>query len=270
MADASITVELEGDQAAGGDLQLGQFIEELTAIRNALRQTERTVLLREENTVRYRVTNLTHSSPAKVTITVSSRDPVYAAIPKRITRRFASSLALVRRGHRYAERLDLRTLETFKAIASPATKHKIRVTVMTDEKRAVQLDQVFERSVVRLIAGDERERDELVGRIERVDIHNKNSFDIYPVVGPERVRCSAPKRLQSDILASVGSYVSVEGIALYRKDARFPYAMRVENLHRRKPDSELPSMTSLHGIAPKATGGLSSEEFVRKLRDAEW
>jgi hypothetical protein len=55
MADAFIIVELEGDEAAGGDLQLGQFIEELTAIRNALRQTERTVLRRDEYAVRYRV-----------------------------------------------------------------------------------------------------------------------------------------------------------------------------------------------------------------------
>lgn len=34
-------------------------------------------------------------------------------------------------------------------------------------------------------------------------------------------------------------------------------------------DDDLPTLTSLQGIAPNATGGLSSEEFVRNLRD-EW
>ena len=268
--DASITVELEGDETAGGDLQLGQFIEELTAIRNALRQSERTELRRDEQAVRYRVTNLSHSSPAKVTITISSREPAYRDVPRKVIRRFRTSLRAVKRNHSFAERLDLRTLETFKAIAAPAAKHNIKVSVSADSLPRIILDRAFETSVSRLITGDERERDELVGRVERVDIHNKNSFDIYPIIGPERVRCNAPKKLQSEIVAAIGKYVSVEGIALYRKDSPFPYAMKVEAIHLRRPDSELPSMRSLHGIAPDATGGLSSEEFVRKLRNAYW
>jgi len=270
MADAFITVQLEGDEEAGGDLQLSQFIEELTAIRNALRQTERVVLKREENAVRYKVTNLTHSSPAKVTIAISSREPAYRDVPARISRRFASSLDVVRRNHRYAERLDLRTLETFKAIASPAIKNGIRVMVTTSLNRTVRLDRDFDISLTRLIAGDERERDELVGRVERVDIHNKNMFDIYPVIGPDRVRCNAPRRLQSAIVAAIGKTVSVEGVALYRKDSAFPYAMRVEAIHSRRTDDELPTMQSMHGLAPEATDGVSGEEFVRKLRNADW
>jgi len=166
MADAFITVELEGDDASGGDLQLGEFIDELTAIRNALRQTERIVLRREENAVRYRVTGLSHSSPSKVTIAISSREPAYTALPRRISRRFASSLRVVRKNHRYAERLDLRTLETFKAIASPTTKRGIRLLVSNEQNQSVKIDKDFDVQVTRLIAGDERERDELVGRVD--------------------------------------------------------------------------------------------------------
>lgn len=270
MADALITIQLEGAVITGGDLQLGQFIEELSAIRNALRQTERVVLRRDEHAVNYRVVNLTHSSPARVTIAISSREPAYRDIPRRISRRFTSSLNLVRRGHRYAERLDLRTLETFKALASPAAKHDIRLVVETDQKRSVPIDKAFDTSVTRLLVGDERERDELIGRVERVDIHNKNVFDIYPPVGPDRVRCIAPKKIQSEVVAAIGRFVSVEGVALYRKDAPFPYAMKVESITPRKADADLPTMRSLHGIAPKATDGLSPEEFVRELRDVYW
>ncbi len=270
MPDAFITVELEGDEATGGDLQLGQFIEELNAIRNALRQTERIVLRREENAVRYRVTGLSHSSPAKVTIGISSREPAYVNMPRRISRQFTYSLAIVRRRHRYAERLDVKSLEAFKAIAAPATKHGIRLVVSADQNRAIRIDKEFDMRVTQLLIGDERERDELVGRVERVDIHNKNVFDIFPVIGPSRVRCSAPRRLQNKIVAAIDKTVLVEGWALYRKDAAFPYAMKVEDIHPRRPDDELPTMQSMHGIAPDATGGLSAEEFVRKLRDAYW
>jgi hypothetical protein len=268
--DAFVTVEMEGDDASGGDLQLGQFIEELNAIRIALRHTERTILRRDEQAVRYSVTKLSHSSPSRVTIAISSREPVYRDVPRRISRHFSSSLGMVRRNHRYAERLDLRTLETFKAIASPATKHGIRLAVSVDQRPIVRVDKEFDVSVTRLIAGDERERDELVGLVLRVDIHNKNSFDIYPVVGPSRVRCSAPKRLQGEVVAAIGKYISVEGMALYRKDAPFPYAMRVERIHPRASDADLPTMRSLHGTMPEITDGLSGEEFVRRLRNDYW
>ena len=35
------------------------------------------------------------------------------------------------------------------------------------------------------------------------------------------------------------------------------------------PASTLPSLRDLYGIAPNATGDLTTEEFVRQLRD-EW
>jgi hypothetical protein len=35
------------------------------------------------------------------------------------------------------------------------------------------------------------------------------------------------------------------------------------------PENELPSILALRGIAPDATGNLKSEDFVRRLRDAE-
>ncbi len=269
MANAFITVQLEARDALKGDLQLGQFIDELSAIKSALRHTERVVLHRDEHAVDYRVTGLSHSSPSQVTITMSSRQPAYKDVPRQISRRFSSSLRVVRNNHRYAERLDLRTLETFKAIAAPTAKHDLIVSVIANERR-VQIDPAFDRSVSRLIAGDEQEYDELVGRVERIDIHNKNVFDIYPVVGPDRVRCSASRRLLTDVVSAIGKTVAVEGTALYRKDAPFPYAMRVEKINSRLLDSELPNMASMHGIAPNATGGMSAEDFVRKLRDEYW
>jgi hypothetical protein len=269
MADAFITVQLEGIEEDGGDVRFGEFIEELVAVRNALRQTQRLVLQDDVPVIDYRISNLTHSSPATVTIGISTRDPVYKEIPKRISRRFTSSLAVVRKNHRYAERLDERTLKTFQAITQPTRKHISRV-VVSDEKKVVQIDGQFERSLERLILGDESERDELVGRVERVDIHNKNQFDVYPAVGPERVRCSAPRHLQEQVMAAIGRTVSVAGWALYRKDAPFPYAMRVEEIHSHRSDHDLPNMVALHGIAPDATDGVSGEDFIRKLRNAYW
>lgn len=270
MADSFINVQIEGIDEDGGAVRFADFIEELTAIRNALRQTERVVVKSDEKAVDYRIVKMSQASPANITIKIASRDPVYSQTPRKISRRFTTSLRMVRRSHRYAEAIDSRTLETFKGINAPTRKHIKSVIVTGENNRSVQIDSQFERSLQRLLEGDERERDEIVGKLERLDIHGKTQFDIYPLIGPARIRCSAPKALYEKIVASVGKWVAVDGWAIYRKDSIFPYAMKVEDILPRKPDSELPLMSSLHGIAPDATDGKSPEEFVRELRDAHW
>jgi hypothetical protein len=270
MADALITIQMEGIPEDGGDVRLGEFIEELNAVKNALKRTERLVVKSDAQAVDYKIVNLSHSSPATVTVAITSRDPVYRDTPRRISRRFTSALEMVRRSHRYAERLDSKTLEAFQGITAPTKKHISRITVTGERNQSVQIDKQFERSLSRLLEGDESERDEIVGRVERVDIHNKNQFDIYPIIGATRIRCNAPSRLHGDVVNAVGRIVSVDGWALYRKDSQFPYAMKVEGIELHEKDENLPKMSDLHGIAPDATGGILPEDFIRELRDAYW
>ena len=41
-----------------------------------------------------------------------------------------------------------------------------------------------------------------------------------------------------------------------------------EDMRVLSPSSEIPSLSELRGIAPEATRGKSSEQFVRELRDS--
>lgn len=270
LAEERITVVMEGVVEDGGDVRLGEFIEELTAIKNALKQTERLVVKSEAQAVNYRIVSLSHSSPTSVTVGITSREPVYHQAPRQIAKRFTTNLRMVRRAHRYATHLDQRTLESFQGIIAPTKKHLSRITVTGEGSQSVQIDSQFERSLARLLEGDETERDEIVGKVERLDIHNKTQFTIFPLIGAQRIQCSAPKRLYEKIVNSVGQWVSVDGWALYRKDSPFPYAMKVEDIFPRKKDEDLPLMSSIHGTAPGATNGESAEDFIRELRDAHW
>lgn len=270
MADSFIKIQIEGVAEDSGDIRLGDFIEELTAVRNALRQTERVVIRSDERAVDFKIVKLTQSSPAEVTIKVVSRDPSFSHAPRNITRRFTTSLRMVRRGHRYAASLDSKTLETFQALNAPTKKHLSRVTVSGEHAQSVSIDQQFDRGLNRILSVDYRERDEILGRLERLNIHNTTQFDIYPPLGSSRIRCTAPKRLYQKILGGVGQWVLVDGWALYQKDSPFPYAMTVEDINPKTKDEDLPTMSGLHGIAPDATDGKSAEDFVRELRDAHW
>ena len=54
----------------------------------------------------------------------------------------------------------------------------------------------------------------------------------------------------------------------YRSGAPFAHQIAVSSIDAVVPDDDLPEWEDLRGRAPDATGHLSSEAFVRELRDA--
>ena len=68
---------------------------------------------------------------------------------------------------------------------------------------------------------------------------------------------------------ALGRKIRVLGELTYPKGNDFPKDVRVQTIEFLPEDDDLPSLTDLRGIAPDITGDLSSEEFVRNLRDAE-
>jgi hypothetical protein len=74
--------------------------------------------------------------------------------------------------------------------------------------------------------------------------------------------------LLDDAIYAVGRRVEVTGTMKYRQGASFPHAIAVTAIDSFPPDDELPDWDDLRGRAPDATGALSSEAFVRELRNA--
>lgn len=268
MAEELITIELEGREELNGEVRLVDFIAELNALRVALGRTQEEIT-QETNIVDYRVAGLSYASPYKVTIGIRSTIPSHAQTPRRIARRLTTSLDAVRRNHRFAQRVASETLESFKALASPVNTKIKWVNVYTPGKPQIRLDQEFARNLHELTETTYTERDEIAGRLEQVNIHNRNQFHIYPLVGAKRIFCKASIRFRGQIISNVGRRVRVEGKAHYRRDAHHPHEMTVSNIIDMPSDDELPKMSDLFGIAPNATDGATPEDFIRKLRD-EW
>lgn len=134
----------------------------------------------------------------------------------------------------------------------------------------IKLSQSFERKVDNIIGEDEIADGTASGILEYLNIHgNKNVFNIYPTAGARQVKCHFPPPLKPKVIQAVDRYVNVIGKLRYKKRDNFPYSMDVEELEISPPENELPTLFDLLGMAPNATGELSSEEFIRKIRD-EW
>ena len=108
------------------------------------------------------------------------------------------------------------------------------------------------------------------GRLEFVNIHaDQNIFRICSAISPERVTCSFRPDKIEEAREALGRKIRVLGELTCPKGSKFPKTVKVEAIELLPEDGDLPSLMDLRGIAPDITGDLSSEEFVRNLRDAE-
>jgi len=73
---------MEGRETEGGFIRFNELLDELFAVKASLKRTERLLRIDAENPVAYRIVDLSHSSPAKVTIAVVSTTHVYSAVPR--------------------------------------------------------------------------------------------------------------------------------------------------------------------------------------------
>lgn len=267
---ATLTIQLEGSLDDDGHVRLDEFIEELGAIKAALKETER-IVAGKSNVVYYRVVDLKHTSPASVRIEGVSPKREFQHVPRRVFRRFTTSLRMIQRRHVAPRDFDLQALEAFKNISTPMRKHMRRVVVIDDDKkRKAPVNQEYDDALRKIIGYDQKERGSMMGRLDALNVHLKNnSFTIYPVIGPPKITCKFRSDLRQKVLDYAGHYVRADGWVIYKSQGKFPHAMEVQDLEDFPPDKAT-KFSELRGLAPDATGGERSEDFIRRMRDGEW
>ncbi len=268
MAAGKITLRVEGSPEDNGDVRLSELINELQAVRVALKQTERLVTGQDESLVYYKVVDMSHSSPATIVLEAAAINPkVGKRIALATVQKFFKTLAKIDRTGRVPKDVDSNTLEAFKSLAAMTEKNVARVTIINTQYE-VSIDNTFKKKVENIIGTDEIIEGSMDGVLEWINIHNTNHFHIYPSIGPKKVDCAFPNKLRGKVKRAIDCQVRVYGELRYKKRDNFAYAINVSDLDILPADNELPSLFDLRGIAPNATGDMNSVEFIRSIRDA--
>lgn len=264
-----ITIEFKGSDADAGDVRLSEFLEQLEAVKEALKQTERVVSGRPDQHIYYKIVDLSHSSPSRVVL-----EPVYpvdkvlrkslSVVPDALT----SSIRVLQFGRKPPARADLAMLESYKTLG--ASRNLKEMTISTSPQKVVSINQGFSERVERAIGPDIFAPGSISGRLERVNLHNTRSFDIFPPIGPPKIRCHFEEADRAKVKNALDNFVTVKGRLRYKTWDKHPHAIDVKFIDIHEPDADLPMMDDLRGIAPDATGGLSSEDFVRTIRENNW
>ena len=272
--NAVITVEIVGEDRDSGHVRLSELVEQLHALGEVLRQTEREIS-GQGPALYYRVVDLRHSSPARVSIeAVRPQRSATRVRPLAVVKGFRSRLNRLHRSRRFPSELEVATVEAFQRLAEPLTRHVSKLTVTTPATRgqtqALELDRNFAIKLKELLdIADQESYGSVSGWLDSVNLRQQTRFFLYPTMGQQKLRCGfSPDQLEK-VRASLGEFVTVEGMLSYKPRARFPHRVRVDGIDIHERDSELPTLDDVRGIAPDITD-VPSEDFVRSIRNANW
>jgi hypothetical protein len=262
-----IKLLIEGPDEGDGHIVLAEFIRKLQLFSGALKESDRQISPHGEPASIFRVIGLSYSSPATVVVQAEPRDPEYDLSEEVLT-------------HFFGVIRDIETKGTTSRDASVGLLANLRdmtasvggtvaAVKVTRNGETVDLGTRFGRRVRDLLEPQETYPGAMRGMLEAINLHrDANVFRLYPDIGPAKVTCHFPAPLQQAAIAGVGRFVEVRGVLKYNVTSRYPYEVDVTGIEVFPPSEDLPSLYQLRGAAPGATGGLSSDQFVRKLRDA--
>lgn len=270
MSADKITIQLEGSSDDSGHLRLNELIKQLELVASALKHTEQTVTGKEERFVYYRVIDLSHNSPVTCVLeAVPVEKEIRSEIAKRTINNFLRNLRQIDTKGRVPSRVDTSALESYRELGSLLDKNVSKVRI-SNLNFTIDIDKSFNNKVENIIGPDELSKGSLTGNLEWINLHNTNSFNIYPIVGAKKVKCQFPRDLKETVISAIDRYIRVYGDLRYKSRDNFPYAMNVEDMEILPDENELPSLFDLRGIAPYATGNLSSQDFINSIRDVNW
>lgn len=270
MSGEKIIIQLEGSNDDYGHLRLNELIKQLELVASALKHTEQTFTGKEERLIYYRVVDLSHNSPVTCVLeAVPVKKVMKSDIATRVVNNFLRNLRQINNKGRVPSRVDTSALESYKELGSLLDKNVSRVKI-SNSNFDINIDKSFHDKVENIIGPDEISNGSLTGNLEWINLHNTNSFNIYPIVGAKKVKCHFSRDLKETVISAIDRYVRVYGDLRYKSRDNFPYALNVEDIEILPEENELPSLFDLRGIAPYATGDLSSQDFINSIRNVNW
>jgi hypothetical protein len=267
MAGMKIIIEMKGMLADEGQVRAEDFVTEITAIIEALKQTDRIVSKKEEPTVSYRIVDVGHSN-LKVALGLFPIN-IQEDYSDELGKMFLTTIENIVQKEKPPPEFDYDALEAYKNIGKKIDRGFSYLALSANGYHC-DIPQAFSTNIQIIQGPDEVAQGSLSGRIEAINFHSPPyRFTLYPIVGPQSVRCNFPPKKKIEAISAIDKYVTVFGTIKYRYKSMYPYQIDVAFIEINPTSDELPKLSDLKGIAPNITGGLTSEEFVRRLRDID-
>lgn len=264
MAQHRIVLTVEGMPRDNGQVRLDAFVDELTRLHAALARLDKTISKGKRN-CHFAIVGLSYASPTTTEIEVRVNP---RSIDNRIQiyNQFSGLIDAVERDE-IPFNVDYALLEDIKGLASPVGV-KFNTASLKINSKTYSLTEHLAKRIDAYLAEQEECFSTVEGMLEKINVHDEaNNFTVYPDIGPSRISCHFVPDLIDVAVSAIRRRVAISGIAKFRKQSPYPHHIDVNHIEIFSPEDELPFFDDLRGIAPDATGSLSSEEFIRELRN---
>jgi hypothetical protein len=192
-----------------------------------------------------------------------------------VVTQFTSGLSVVKDRHERPEGISDTAWAGYRAIVRVLHDGISEVSVAADEVEvvltsAVRLpDEADDLQAAPTEIGAQTALSTIEGPLEDVFGRDKKqpAFAIWDTLYGRRVRCEFPASLWDDVRAGLQERVRVHGLVTFDHLGR-PDRVQVRSIQVLGHDRKFPRAATLLGLVPNLTGGVPSDEWVRRIRDA--
>lgn len=266
---SEITFHIEGIDKDDGNVRLNVFVDQLTVFRKLLNAADAIVSKKRQPTSYYKITNLSHNSPAALTLSGEPLDEENNHTEKTF-KYVIDGLRQIRTQKVAPDDASENFINSANDLLNGLNNKYSRMWLDISDGSKVNLDTDLAKAIKGLMSGYTTSFGTIKGEIETFSGHTEPyHFNLYHPLGGQAVKCIFKKNLKELAGKAVNKSVTVTGMLRYRPEKYFPYECQVKEIHIHPLDSELPTLGSLGGIASNATGETDTLEFIKKVRD-EW
>jgi hypothetical protein len=253
-----LSIRIVGNPDDEGFVRLDDFNQFCRSLRKCLRRVD-DVVRPDGPRVQYRITDMQAQSAAL------KLEPVLRELPQQggkvVLRLFRDTVTRLQAGKPVDHRFTFDDLETFRELVIPLKQHSSQVWV-----DGSQLGAEYAANIDRILGSAVPSQGQVTGRLERVNVHERYEFVLFPVAGSP-IKCKFGEKLLDQVRKGIKRTVTVSGTLFFQPDKPFPDRANVAGMEIHPRDDDVPSLMQLRGIAPKCTGDRSAVEFVRAIRD---
>lgn len=261
--DDKFTFTLMGAERDNGFVRLSDLADCLARIAQCLRESERCIMGKKPS-LTYLVQEMHVGSPAGGTFT--AKKPRRGPDNRRAVFGFArSTVAQLQKGDTKLDpRLDHEAKVAFRKVGELIQGSDDRAKNSLILNETVVTSQ-FIVSVDKALEIQESTYGSISGILEKIDVHDKNQFAIFPQVGGHQVSCSFHEELLEKVQAALKKSVTVYGKMHYVADRVSPLRVEADDIEIHRPVDELPKLTMMAGRLSHISG--DSVTLARKIRD---
>lgn len=256
MPNQSLTITVSGKNDR---ILLGSFLKLASETLHILRLIDREGAGGTTRGLDWRIETISRKSPLRLTISGESRDEDVVAVD--VVRLFVGAMNTMSKEPTWPEGFPRDGLDKLKDIVDLAHDGLGKV-VFSDGKTKVEATQHLGANI-EFLFDEHTEWTTIDGRLEAVSAHRNKVFRIYDRLTGASVACRFTKEQQEEVRQALYRRVSVTGEATYK--AGMPHVIKVDSIdiieNKGVAYDDLPPID--------ITGGVSSVEHIRRVRDGE-